>query len=91
MTHNNLVSNCEAMDVNLPYEQLIRPTTADFQEGLFCIEKINDINSRTTEKITNFYEFSTSLLPSILSRVWTDYSSFGKNVIGNENHIDSQV
>ena len=54
LTHNNLVSNCEAMDVNLPYEQLIRPTTADFQEGLFYIEKINDINSRTTERNNQF-------------------------------------
>lgn len=36
LTHNNLVSNCEGMDVNLPYERLIRPTTSDFQEVLPC-------------------------------------------------------
>lgn len=36
LTHNNLVSNCEGMDVNLPYERLIRPTTNDFQEVLPC-------------------------------------------------------
>lgn len=36
LTHNNLVSNCEAMDVNLPYERLVRPTTNDFQEVLPC-------------------------------------------------------
>lgn len=36
LTHNNLVSNCEGMDVNLPYESLILPTTNDHQEVLPC-------------------------------------------------------
>lgn len=36
LSHSNLVSNCEAMDVNLPYERLIRSTTSDFQEVLPC-------------------------------------------------------
>lgn len=34
LTHNNITSNCEAMDVNLPFERLIRATTADHQEVL---------------------------------------------------------
>lgn len=34
LTHNNLVSNCEAMDVKLPYTQIVRATTNDFQEVL---------------------------------------------------------
>lgn len=34
LTHKNLVSNCEAMDVNLPNERLIRSTSNDFQEIL---------------------------------------------------------
>lgn len=36
LSHRNLVSNCEAMDVPLPYEQIIRRTTSDFQEILPC-------------------------------------------------------
>lgn len=36
LTHYNLVSNCEGMDVNLPYERLVYPTTSDFQDVLPC-------------------------------------------------------
>lgn len=36
LSHNNLTSNCEAIDVKLPTERLILPTTADFQEVLPC-------------------------------------------------------
>lgn len=32
LSHSNLVSNCEGMDANLPYERLVRPTTDDFQD-----------------------------------------------------------
>lgn len=36
LSHHNLVSNCEGMDVNLPYERIVQPTTNDFQEVLPC-------------------------------------------------------
>lgn len=34
LSHNNITSNCEALDVKLPYERLILPTTNDHQEVL---------------------------------------------------------
>lgn len=34
LSHSNLVSNCEGMDVNLPYDRLIIPTTNDHQDVL---------------------------------------------------------
>lgn len=37
LTHNNLTSNCEAMDVKLPSKRLISPTTSDFQEIIPCV------------------------------------------------------
>lgn len=36
LSHNNLVSNCEAMDVNLPHNRLILPTSNDYQDVLPC-------------------------------------------------------
>lgn len=34
LTHRNIASNCEMMDVPLPDERLIRPSSGDFQEVL---------------------------------------------------------
>lgn len=31
LSHSNLLSNCEAMESNLPYERIIFPTTSDHQ------------------------------------------------------------
>lgn len=31
LSHSNLLSNCEAMESNLPYERIIVPTTSDYQ------------------------------------------------------------
>lgn len=36
LTHNNLTTNCEGMDVALPYERIVLPTTKDHQEILPC-------------------------------------------------------
>lgn len=36
LTHSNLVSNCEGMDVHLPFERLIMPTTNEHQDVLPC-------------------------------------------------------
>lgn len=36
LSHSNLVSNCEAMDVPLPYERLVNPTTNDYQDVVPC-------------------------------------------------------
>lgn len=36
LSHANLVSNCEGMDVNLPYDRLIIPTTNEHQDVLPC-------------------------------------------------------
>lgn len=37
LSHNNLSSNCEALDVKLPFERLIFATTNDYQEVLPCV------------------------------------------------------
>lgn len=34
LTHNNIAANCEMINVKLPRERLIQPTTADFQDSL---------------------------------------------------------
>lgn len=31
LSHSNLLSNCEAMETNLPYERIIIPTIGDYQ------------------------------------------------------------
>lgn len=31
LSHSNLLSNCEAIESNLPYERIVEPTTSDFQ------------------------------------------------------------
>lgn len=36
LSHHNLVSNCESIDVNMPHEPLILPTTTEFQDVLPC-------------------------------------------------------
>ncbi|XP_055327156.1 uncharacterized protein LOC129580589 [Sitodiplosis mosellana] len=36
LTHNNLVANCESIDVGLPHDPLVLPTTNDFQDVLPC-------------------------------------------------------
>lgn len=36
LTHNNLVSNCQSIDVNLPVERLILPTTNVYQDIVPC-------------------------------------------------------
>lgn len=34
LTHNNISANCEMIDVPIPHERLILPTTNDFQDTL---------------------------------------------------------
>lgn len=34
LSHNNIVANCLQIDIPLPYEPLVRPTTVDFQDVL---------------------------------------------------------
>lgn len=36
LTHRNLVSNCVSIDVKLPYEPIVFPTTNDYQDVLPC-------------------------------------------------------
>lgn len=36
LTHNNLTTNCEAIDQCLPFERLVLPTTHDYQEIIPC-------------------------------------------------------
>lgn len=36
LSHNNLTSNCELLDVKAPHERLVLPTTNDYQEVLPC-------------------------------------------------------
>lgn len=36
LSHSNLLSNCEAMETNLPYERIIIPTIGDHQEIIPC-------------------------------------------------------
>lgn len=36
LSHRNLISNCEAMETNLPYERVILPTIGDYQEVIPC-------------------------------------------------------
>lgn len=37
LTHNNLASNCEMIDVKMPFERLVLPTTNDYQDVLPCV------------------------------------------------------
>lgn len=37
LTHNNLTSNCEIIDVKLPFERLVIPTTNDYQDVFPCV------------------------------------------------------
>lgn len=36
LSHSNLLSNCEAMETNLPYERIVLPTIGDYQEIIPC-------------------------------------------------------
>lgn len=36
LSHNNITSNCEMIDTNLPYERVVKSTTNDYQDVIPC-------------------------------------------------------